>query len=677
MLKQFARLERTRNIVIVGFVLIMAFSLIIFYGPGRSARSLEPTRNTEVLAKVGSDEITVSDVAFQKESVQARYGGQISLAQLGLTNTRVLDGLIRQIIIKQEAQRLGLFPSEADVANEIRKQFRDPATGQYVSIDPDKDPARYRERAAAIAGDVERFEEQFRDQLAFRNLRTFVTSSVSVSDDEVQENYKRDATTLSLSYAFLSPEKLAEKIQVSDDELRNYYEQHKTDYRILEPQKKIRYIFINQEKAGSKLQVSDKDLRAEFDQLPPENKQAGVKVQQILLKVARKDLDPQVEQKAKDLILKARGTTGKSTKETFADLARGNSEDPATAKNGGFLGRLIKKNPNKPDALYDRAVDMEPGDVSDIPIRYGGNWYILRRDDNVQQTFEEAKPTLLVSSRNRRAFAVAMKLADRAQARLNETKDPKKVAQELAPEANMSPAEMVRETPYIKPGDDVPGIGSNQQFEAAIATLNNPNEVGQRTGVKDGFAIPMFVERKEPRVPELDEVKDRITQTLKQQKAKDQLEQKAKDLLSAVKTVADIKVEGEKAGFEVGSEDDWKVGSVLGKAGTTPALDEAAYSLKTGEITKTPIKVGDNWVILGASKRVDADLAAFASQRPQMTQQLLGQRQNQVWEDYVTKVEEEMKRGGKIKIYKDVMATLEEDEPPAAAPQSRFPFPVN
>jgi peptidyl-prolyl cis-trans isomerase D len=677
MLKQFARLKQTRKFVIFGFVILMAVSLVFFYGPGRSARSLEPMRNTEVLATVGNDEVTVADVAFQKESVQSRYGGQISLAQLGLTNARVLDGLIRQKIIRQEALRMGLFPSEADVANEIRKQFRDPATGQYVSIDPDKEPAKYRERAAAIAGDVERFEEQFRDQLAFRNLRAFVTSSVSVSDDEVQENYKRDATTVSLSYAFLSPEKLAEKIQVSDEELRNHYEQHKTDYRILVPQKKIQYIFINTEKAGSKLQITDQELRKEFDQLPAENKQAGVKVQQILLKVARKDLDAQVEQKAKDLIQKVRGPDGKSTKEAFAEVARGNSEDPATAKNGGLLGRLVKKNPNKPDGLYDRAVDMQPGDVSDIPIKYAGNWYILRRDEGVLQTFEEAKPTQLVSSRNRRAFAVAMTLADKAQARLKETKDPKKVAQELAAEANMSPAEMVRETPYIKPGDDVPEIGSNQQFEAAIEPLNNPNDVGERTGVKDGFAIPMFVDKKEPRIPELDEVKDRITQSLKQQRAKEQLEQKAKDLLSEIKTVADIKPAGEKAGFEFGTEEDWKIGSVIGKAGTSPALDEAAYLLKAGEVTKIPIKVGDNWIILGATKRVDADLAAFASQRTQMTQRLLTERQSQLWDDYVTKVQEGMKRAGKITIHKDVLAALDANEPPAAAPQSRFPFPVN
>jgi peptidyl-prolyl cis-trans isomerase D len=259
---------------------------------------------------------------------------------------------------------------------------------------------------------------------------------------------------------------------------------------------------------------------------------------------------------------------------------------------------------------------------------------------------------------------------------LNETKDPKKVAQELAAEANMSPAEMVRETPYIKPGDDVPEIGSNQQFEAAIAPLNNPNDIGERTGVKGGFAIPMFVEKREPRIPDFDEVKDRLTQTLKQERAKEQLAQKAKDVLAGVKSVADIKSAGEQAGFEVGTEVDWKIGSAIGKAGTSPSMDEAAYALKAGEVSQSPIKVGDNWVILGATNRVDADLAAFASRRAQLTQTLLNQRQTQLWDDYITKVQEEMKRSGKIKIYKEVLAVLEEDEPAAAAPQSQFPFPA-
>lgn len=668
MLKQFARLERTRSIIIVLFAVLMAFSLIVFYGPGRSAGSLDPMRNTEVIAKVAGDEITVADLARLRENYQQMLGGQMNLSQLG-GNKRFLDGLIRDRVIAQEAARLDLAASDSEVAERIRKQFTD-ASGQFVGLD------KYKESIMARYGDVETFERNVRDAIAQEKLKAFVTSSVSVSDDEVQDGYKREATTISLSYALLTPEKLAEKIQVSDDDLRNHYEQNKTDYRILEPQKKIRYIFINQEKAGAKLQVNDKELREEFDRMPATNKQAGVKVQQILLKVARKDLDQQVEEKAKDLIKKAMGTSGQASKEAFGVLARGNSEDPVTAKNDGFLGRLVKKNPNKPDGLYDRAVDMEPGDVSDVPIKYGGNWYILRRDDSVQQTYEEAKPTLLVSSRNRQAYSVAAKLAERAQARLTETKDPQKVAQELAAEANMSLAEMVKETPYIKPGDDVPNIGSNQQFEAAIAPLNNPNDVGERTGVKGGFAIPMFVEKKEPRIPELDEIKNRLSQTLKHEKAKEQLEQKAKEVFSSAQNVTGIKAAGEKAGFEVGTEEDWKIGSAIGKAGTSPAMEEAAYALKAGEITKTPIKVGDNWVILGATNRVDADLAAFASRRPQMTQTLLTERQTQLWDNYITKVQEEMKRSGKIKIYQEVLTAMEENEPAAAAPQSQFPFPI-
>ena len=115
MLKQFARLKRTRKSIIVGFAMLMAVSLIVFYGPGRSAGTLDPTQNTEVLAKVGGDEITVADLARLRENYQQMLGGQMSLAQLG-GNKRFLDGLIRDRVIAQEAARLELSASDAEVA---------------------------------------------------------------------------------------------------------------------------------------------------------------------------------------------------------------------------------------------------------------------------------------------------------------------------------------------------------------------------------------------------------------------------------------------------------------------------------------------------------------------------------------------------------------------------------
>jgi peptidyl-prolyl cis-trans isomerase D len=668
MLKQLGRLERTRSIIIIGFAVLMAVSLIVFYAPGRNMNNVEPSQDTAVVAKVGSEEITVAAVARLKDNYQQMFGGRISLAQLG-GNKRFVDGLIRDRVVAQEAARLGLAASDEEVADKIRKQFTD-ASGQFIGL------ARYKESVASRYGDVEAFERNVRDEIAQEKLKAFVTAAVSVSDEEVQESYKRQNTTFNVTYAVVSADKLAEKIQLSDDELKNYFEQHKTDYRILEPQKKIRYIYIDQAKAGEKIPITDKDLHDEFDRLAPENKQAGVKVQQILLKVARKDLDSQVEQKAKDLLQKINAASVDTREQVFADLARGNSEDPGTAKNGGYLTRVIKKNPNKPDGLYDRAVDMQEGDVSDIPIRYAGNWYILRRGAAVDKTFEEAKPDLMASLRNRKGYVAASSLAQRVHDLFKETKDAQKVAQQFAGEANMTPAEMVKETPFVAPGDDVPNIGSSQQFEAAIEPLNNPNDVGAQTGVKGGFAIPMLLEKRDPRIPEFDEVKTKVAQAMKLQRAKEQVEQKAKDIIASAKGASDLKSSAEKAGLQVDTIEDYKSGTALGQAGTSPTLEEAIYSLKSGEVGKSPIKVGDNFVVLGVTDRHEADLAEFAKQRDQLTQSALSERQNQVFDDYIAAVQQEMKEAGKIKIYQDVLARMEEDEPEVAPPpRSQFPLP--
>ena len=657
MLKQLGRLERTRNIVIVLFAILMAVSLVIFFAPGRSANLIDPTRNTEVVAKVGSASITIADVARIRENYAQMFGGRVNLAQLG-GNKRFLEGLISKQVIAQEAARLGLSASNAELAARIRKQYSD-ASGNFVGVD------RYTELVKERYGDIEKFEEDLRAEIAQEKLQAFVSASVNVSDNEVEEEYKRRNTSFDVSYISVSTDKLATKIQPSDDELRTYYESHKTDYRYLEPQRKVRYVFVDTEKVGSKLQIPDTELKAEFDNLDPKFKEAGVEIQQILLKVARKDLDAQVEQKAKDLITKLQGTTGQATKEAFAEVAKGNSEDPATARNGGMLDKPFKKNENKPHSLYDRAVDMKPGQISDIPIRYGGNWYILRRGESVPKSFAEAKPEILVSLRNRKAYGEAFKLAQQAHSRLQETKDPQKVAQELAAKANMTPAEMVRETPFVKPGDDVPEIGSNQQFEQALEPLNNPNDVGEATGIKGGFAIPMLVEKKEPRIPDFEEVKTKVADEIKNQRAKEQLEQKAKDLVASISGPDAIKAAGEKEGFDAGSEDSFKLGSSLGKAGTSTALDDLVFSLKEGEFSRTPLKVDDNWVIVGVTKRYDADMTGLGLQRDTLRQSMISERQDQLFDDYVAGVQQRMKQDGKIKIYEDVLAQLDEGEPAA------------
>jgi peptidyl-prolyl cis-trans isomerase D len=648
--------------LIWAFVAVLALSLVLFFRPGGGAGGVDPTKSTEVLAVVGGEEITVGDFALQKQNLQqqfARFGSQISLARMGYSDEKILDGLIASRVISQEAERLGLGASESEVKERIANLFRDPA-GKFLLVDASGkfDMAKYQERV----GDVAAFERGVAGDIAREKLEAFVTAGVTVSEDEVREEYKRKNTSLDLTYIAVSSSKLAEKIQPADQELKDYYEKHKTEYRIDVPQKKIRYVFIDQNKAGSKVQFSDNELREEFQNVKPEFKSAGVKAQQIVLRVARDDLDAEVQKKANDLVAKARGQSGTVTEEAFAELAKGNSEDAATAKNGGRVAGLVKKSSTNPDDPFQKTLEMEPGQVTD-PIKYKNSYYILRRGESVPKTFEMAKPELLISARNNRGYKIAQGIAQKAQDRLKQTKDPQKVAQEFAAEANMNPADMVRETPFVKPGDNVPNIGSSQQFEDGIAPLNNPNDVGERTPVKDGFAVPMLIEKRDPRIPEFDEVKDKVLVAVKQEKAKSQLEQTAKDIIAGAKTPADLKAAAQKYGLEAKAEANYKIGTALADLGSSTILDQPLTNAKAGEVIASPIFLNENYLVMGVTKRTEADMAEFAKQRDTLMETAQSDRRNQVFEDYLASVQQRMKQDGDITVYNEVLAQYQAAEP--------------
>jgi peptidyl-prolyl cis-trans isomerase D len=669
MLRLFSRMERARNWLIITFALVIGLSMVLFTFNRYANPNAAAATNAEVLAAVDGEEITVGDLNRIKENYRTMFGGQISLAQLG-GDRRFLEGLVRDQIIAQEAVRQGFAASDAEVAAAIRKKYTDPSTGKFVGMD------RYKEVAASQYGSVQKFEESVRDEIAADKLRAFVTAGVTVSEKEVEEDYRRKNTFFDLTFVPVTADKLAEKVTPSDEEVQKFYDEHNGEFRYFDPQVKIRYLYVSLSKVGEKLNISDADLRAAYDQLKPENKLAGVRAQQIVLKVATPALDSQVVAKANSLLSELRRDGPVVSAEKFAEVAKGNSEDPATAKAGGWLPKPVKKAPAATKDPLQHVFDVtQEGEVYE-PVKYGNAYYIVRRGDAVTKSFEEAKPELLASQRNQRAYKSAAELAARAAARLKETKDFQKVAQELAAEANMTPAQMIKETPFIKPGDDVPDIGSSPQFEEAIKPLQNAGDIGDRVSIKDGFAIPSLVEKREPRIPDLSEVKDKVAARVKQEKARGQLEQTAREIANGANSEADLKAAAAKVGLEAKPLPSYKLGTPLAEAGTSPAADDAINALKDGEVTKTPIKVGETWVVVGLQKRKEADLAEFAKQRDSLMQSTLSSRRTDVFEDYVGALKSKLEREGKIKVYDDVLARVTEEESvdlprPPAVPRSR------
>lgn len=664
MLKFFKRMERTRNFLLLLFAVVMVISLIVFYAPtGDIQENL--SSSTEAAATVGGDKITIGELARQQQNMQQP-----------LPASFLLDSLIRQRMIKHEAERLGLTATDAEVAQEIREIFT-PTDGKPIDQD------RYEQNAVTQAGSVKAFEQQIRDQLSNRKVQAFITSGVTVSEEEVLDSFKRLNTKFNLSYVPISTADVAENLEPSDDELKSYFAKNKKNYYINSPQKKFQYIFLETSKVGEKLSISDQELKAEYDKLPADKKQAGVAVQEIVLRVPDPEQDSQVLAKANQIADDLKKGSEAVSEERFAEVARGQSEKPATAQNGGRVAGLVRpaNDPTKQDDPYQRILNMKEGEITE-PLKYGSNYYVLRRGKAKPKTFEDAKKELDVSLKNRKGYTANAELAGKVAEALKKEKDLKKVAEQFAAQANMSVDAMIRETDYVKPGDEIENMGVSQDFEQGVASLEKKNDVGDKIPVPGGFAIPMLIDTKAPRDSTFEEAKDQVAEAYKVEQARERIEKIAKAVADGASSVGELNSAAESQKLKALEAKDFVLGSPLGEgpsATTNEALEDAIFALKKGEVTK-PIKIGDTWYIVGVNDREEANTEDFAKQRDQMIGQMLTQKQNMVFSDYLAAVRQRMEKAGEIKIYKDAIAKLDSQlqqnspqQPPQMPQQLQIP----
>jgi peptidyl-prolyl cis-trans isomerase D len=655
MLKFFSRMERTRNFVLLLFAILMVLSLVLFYAPTRNAVQENLSRDETTVAKVGAEQVTVADLVIQKE-IRNRMGQP-------MPSKFLLENIVKERLVRGEAKALGLTATDAEVAAFIRKQNK-PEDGQAF------DQKRYEENVTSQYGNIQTFEESMRDQLSGRRLSAFLTSGITVSDEEVLNDYQRKNTKFDLSYVPVSSADLAQTLKPTDEELKNYFEQNKKNYFIDVPQKKIRYVFLNTGKLGEKLNVSEEDLKAEYEKVPADKKLAGVNGQQIVLRIPKPETETQVLQKANELVAQSRKEGGKISEEAFAELAKGQSEDQKSASIGGKLPGLVRENKENPTDPYQRLLKMQPGDVTE-PIKYQNRYFILRRGESVAKTYEDARKELEISLRNRRAYAVNAELAQKVTERLKETKDVQKTAEEFAAQANMNAKDMVRETGYVKPGDTVADVGVSPQFEEGIAGLENQSDVGEKIPVQNGFAIPLLVDKREPRDAEFEDVKEQVAETVKIEQARARVEEIAKQIAAGAASAGNLTAAAQSKGLKALDTKSFILGSPLGQgpsAATSDALEDVIFNLKVGEVTKTPVKIGDNWYVVGVVNREEADTEAYAKQRDGLIESALAKKRGQVFSEYLASKKREMEAKGDIKIYQDALvkvdavgATLDEE----------------
>jgi peptidyl-prolyl cis-trans isomerase D len=658
MLRFFAKFQRSRNIVLLLFSLLLLVGLVIFYIPNTDltgGRNLGATseNDSQVIAKVGSQEITLKEFRNTMTAYGQQYGrgNQLPLSTLKAlgVDKQALDSLIASRLSLDIADTLKLTGTDREVSDQVVKTFANPETNQFIGKE------EYIRRLALSGSSVNEYEKSVREGITANKVRSYLISGEQVSDKEIEESYKKDNTKVEVAYAIVDRDKVKDTFKPSDDELKSYYESHKNDFKADEPTRRVDYIFISTDEVAKTMNITDADLREEYNS----NKQFEYRASIIRRDVLASTDEDTVKAKIDELTKRVKPAANTNAKpEDFAVVAKAESQDTKTAKNGGDIG-WVRKDPNRTSAWQQRIFTsgLKVGDI-DGPFRDGQSWYLMKVTEQREVPFEQMKATLRAGVSNRKAYGEASKLADKAYEKATEYKDLRKAADEIAKEMKIAADKLIKSTPYFKNGDTLPEIGSSPQFEEAVSTLKKA-EIGDKVGITGGLAVPQVVDILEKgTLLSFEQARNQVENKLRQEKEPNLALAKAQELITKAKTAAEFQALAKAAGLEVKTDSNFNnvtfPGQAAGGLQTSQQARNALFSLKEGEIVKAPIKYGlAGYIVFAATKRTEADLSKLAASREDIRQRLVSERQGLAYDAYIKAARKRYEDAGKIKIYQE------------------------
>ena len=140
MLRFFAKFQRSRNVILLVFSLLLLVSLALFYIPNSNLMPGNSTANTKendiVIAKVGSQEVKLKELRNMMAMLAQRFGTRnqlplSTLKALGL-DKEALDSLIANRLAVDLAGNLNLTGTDREVNDEVIRANINPETGQFV-----------------------------------------------------------------------------------------------------------------------------------------------------------------------------------------------------------------------------------------------------------------------------------------------------------------------------------------------------------------------------------------------------------------------------------------------------------------------------------------------------------------------------------------------------------------
>jgi peptidyl-prolyl cis-trans isomerase D len=621
-------LKWTLVLVVAAFI---AFYMADFSSPGRAASP------NDVVATVGGQPITSG--AFRRQyqqqlqAYQSAYGNSINqdlLRQLGIER-QILQQMIDERAAVAEARRLGLSVSDQEVAQRI---FAIPAFQQNGVFAGEEAYARVlaAQRPPISKAD---FEDSLRRSLLVDKLRSAATDWITVSDADIDDEYRRRNEKVKVDLVLFSADKLRDQVTPSEADLTNYFDSHKESFRIGE-KRKIRYLLIDVEALRTKVAVTPSEIEKYYrDNQRLYSTPEQVRASHILLKTEGKD-EAAVKAQAERVLKQVKGGAD------FAALATKISEDEASAKQGGDLdyfgrGRMVKE-------FEDAAFSLAPGGVSDL-VKSQFGYHIIKVVDKrpaTVRTLDEVRGQITDQLAYERAQTQAGDMAETMAEEIRKPGDLDKAA--------AARGLTVQESGFFTKEEPIMGLGpapelASQAFELKEGAVQGPSRVSR------GFVFFTTVGKQDSRLPKFEEVKDKVREEAIRARAQELTKTRAQELAAQFKT--DFSAAAKQAGLEVKTSELAARGTAYPEAGISAALDAAVFALPVNGVS-APVAIDNGMVIARVVERQDVKPEELATARDGLKTEMLGERRNRFFSAYMLKARDRMK----VEVHQDVLRQI-------------------
>lgn len=213
-----------------GFLLVESSGLL-----GRA-----PVTPTTAVAKVNGTDILYSEWQRRAQQLmqqaQEQSGGRsLTQDEIQRIDNQAFDDMVSEILLAQEYRKRGIVVSDDELRDYAR--FAPP---QWVRTAPDLqtdgqfDPAKYQRLLASSqarqTGLLVALEQYFRAEVPKEKLFQQVTNGLYVPDAELWRAWQDANDSASISFVAFRPQVTAADSNISDSQLRAYYDAHKAEF---------------------------------------------------------------------------------------------------------------------------------------------------------------------------------------------------------------------------------------------------------------------------------------------------------------------------------------------------------------------------------------------------------------------------------------------------------------